>query len=253
MSGCQLTSNRAAPARSVGGNGARDLGAPMATELRPAEAAYLAGGPRSAVVTAIVMLRCDSAVGSARPGTINRKGPAPRGADPLTRAILGSLGTPIGSRMIRRRISVDKALMAIRTRLVAAGLLIPLWRRILAPIVLLGLSAAMFAAQPWGAGGVAVLALVSVRRPRCTRAGRRAIRELRQAYPVPGADDEPQPAWDTGMIVAVHDELELPGIAAFARRARLRTGGGWPDRSSTDAKNTSDHWGTGGFSGHATP
>jgi hypothetical protein len=52
------------------------------------------------------------------------------------------------------------------------------------------------------------------------------------------------------MIVAVHGELDLPEIAVFSRRARLRSGGGWPDRTASDAKNTNDHWGTSGFSGN---
>jgi uncharacterized protein (TIGR04222 family) len=219
----------------------------MGTELRPTEAAYLTGGPRRAVLAALVVLRRGSAVNAGQPGTIKRTGEPPSGSDPVTRAIVSSLSTPIGSRMIRRRISVDKALMAMRKRLVTAKLLLPLWRRLLVPTVLFGLSAVMVATQPWAAGGAAALALAATRWPRCTRAGRRAVRELRRAYPVPDADADPMPAWDTGMVVAVHGELELPGIAAFARRARLRTGGVWPDRSATDATNTNESWTRGAY------
>jgi uncharacterized protein (TIGR04222 family) len=218
----------------------------MATELKPTEAAYLTGGPRNAVLAALVMLRCGSAVTAGQPGTIKRNGPMPSGADPVMRAIMASLGTPMGSRAIRRRISVDKALMALRKRLVAAKLLIPTWRRLLVPLVLLGLGGAMVVTQPWVAGGAGALALVSMRWPRCTRAGRRAVRELRQAYQVPDSDDdtddEPLPAWDTGMVVAVHGELELPGVDAFARRARLRSGGVWPDGPSVGPNNNAGNY-----------
>lgn len=216
----------------------------MDVEVGPVEAGYLARGPRRAVLVAIVALRRCGAVTAGQHGTVRRKGVPPGWADPVMRAVIGSLTNPMGSRMIRRRIAVDRALVRTRRRLVERQLLLPLWLRFLLPLVLLGAGAALFRPLSWEAGGAMALAVVSLRWPRRTLAGWRAVRALRRRYRVP--EEAPLDAWDSGMVVAVHGTLDFPGVTAFARRTRLRTGGGWPDRGNTDAIDTVGGGSTGG-------
>jgi uncharacterized protein (TIGR04222 family) len=225
----------------------------VTAKLGIAQAGYLARGRRRAILGALVALRVHGAVAAGRPGTIRRKGPPPSWSDPLTRAVYRGLSTPVGTRMLRARTSVREALATTAEELVTAKLLIPGWRRAILPVVLFGVAAVLVHALPWAAAATGVPAVLAIRWPRRTRAGRRAVRDLRRAHPVPG-EDAPADAWGTGMVVALHGVLDLPNIAAFAVRARLRDGGVWPDRSATDAKLTSDDravWG--GGNEHSTP
>ena len=224
----------------------------MTAEPGIAEAGYLARGRRRAILGALAALRVDGAIGVARPGAIKQKRSPPSWADPVTRAVYRSLSVPGGMRMIRARTAVQKALAALRADLVAKGLVLPVWCRLLLPSVLGGASIALFPLLPWEAAGAALLAVGALRWPRRTWEGRRVVRKLRAEYP---ADDETETldAWRTGMIVALHGRLDLPNIAAFARKARLRDGGVWPDHSAGDARNTGDHWAQGGGNDHARP
>ncbi|MPZ83641.1 MAG: TIGR04222 domain-containing membrane protein [Actinophytocola sp.] len=170
-------------------------------ELSPAMAGYLARGPRRALLAVLVTLRRRSAVAVARSGMIKRTGPLLNATDPLERAVHATLSGPMGPGTLRRRTSVDEALVALREQLVARGLLVPRWRRL-----------------PFR---------------RRTSAGSRALREVRRRYPVP-AGDEPLPAVETGMVVALYGTLDLPGIRSFARR------GGLHDRCATESGTSAD-------------
>jgi uncharacterized protein (TIGR04222 family) len=222
----------------------------VTAELGIAAAGYLAHGRRRALLGAVVALRVEGAVAAGRPGAITQKGSPPRWADPVMRAAYRAVSTPGGMRAIKARMSVQSALSATRKKLVAQKQLLPAWRRLLLPLLLAGGAVALFAWLPWEAAGVAALAVVTLRWPRRTRAGRRTLRELRAAYPIPD-DEERLSPWETGMIVAVHGTLDLPNIAAFAKRARLRAGGFWPDRSLGDSRNDNEYWGVqGGTASH---
>lgn len=186
----------------------------MSTELSIAEAGYLARGRRRAVLGVLMTLRGAGAVASARPVGVRQKGPPPDWADPLARAVHLSVSSPRRLWRIRVFGSARRALTATRKSLVSKGLLLPGW-------------------------------------PVRTRAGRRALRELRDAYPLP-EDRKPLDARHTGMIVAVHGMVDLPGMALFVRRAKRRRRGR-AGRYLGDASNYNESWAIdGGVASHGS-
>jgi uncharacterized protein (TIGR04222 family) len=225
----------------------------MTAELGIAEAGYLARGRRRAMVAALVALRVSGAVVSSRKGTIRQRGTPPSWADPLTRAVFRAVSRPGDIRAIKARMSVQQALGALRKDLVARKLVLPVWRRLLPVVLLAGAGGVLFARLPWAALGAGVLAVVALRWPRRTWAGRRELRRLRGEWPDPDEDDEPADAWGTGMVVALHGRLDLDNIAVFTELA-LSGGGTWPDYSAGDSVNRNDRMAIdGGMDGHSLP
>jgi uncharacterized protein (TIGR04222 family) len=218
-------------------------------DLSPAQAGYLNRGQHRALTAALVVLRRSSSISVVKRGALKRRRTPPGDPDTLTRAIYESLETPIATRIIRHEAPVRAALTATRKELEAAKLLVPTWRRRLVPIVLVAAAAALFVWLPAAAWPVAALAVVSLFQWR-TRAGRRVLRELAYAYPIP--DEETKlPPRESGMVVALHGVLNLPCITRFARAAELLERRS-PPRAGADTP--SGHWGYyGAMSGHGNP
>lgn len=196
----------------------------------PSACGYLAAGPRRAVLVALVVLRRRSAVGIGGSGLVRCTGTLGPTDDPVERAVYTALNLPLGPRAIYARKGVQEALAVTGKRLVAAGLLLPAWRwviiRLVPPaVVSLAVLNILSGDVEWSvAGGGALLAAGSLLLSRRTRAGRRLLTGLREQLVFP---EKPLPPEETGMAVAVHGRLDLPGISAFARRAGLRDGGQW--------------------------
>ncbi|MEU4034997.1 TIGR04222 domain-containing membrane protein [Streptomyces collinus] len=160
----------------------------------PHTLALLRGGARAAVVTAVLDLHLRGAVRAGRPGTMRTSGPV-TGAPPpaLVKAVHASLYRPAGLRQLLDRRAVREALGALRADLVGAGLL----RRF---------------------------------PPGRTRAGRRALRELRARHPLPASPDG-LPAGDRVLLVALHGDRALTLSAPrFTREAGLTGRGGTTER-----------------------
>ncbi|MGW1891495.1 TIGR04222 domain-containing membrane protein [Streptomyces sp. NPDC002004] len=160
--------------------------------LTPEAVALLRGGPRAAVTVAVLALRLRGSVLPGRPGTMRTSGAATGSEHPLEKAVHAALYRPTGLRNLVDRPRVREALTALRTDLVAAGLLrtVPAMK---------------------------------------TRAGRRALRELRERLPLPEGLTRPsgvrQAGWtqaDMVLAVALYGEPALVAVAPhFAREAGL--------------------------------
>ncbi|MGH3877225.1 MAG: hypothetical protein ACRDSK_09340 [Actinophytocola sp.] len=74
----------------------------------------------------------------------------------------------------------------------AGELLLPMWRRLVPPLLLLVAAVTVFRPVSWeGAVTLAVLWVLSLRWPRRTLRGWRTVRDLRRDTPIPDEDDEP--------------------------------------------------------------
>ncbi|MEU3347642.1 TIGR04222 domain-containing membrane protein [Streptomyces sp. NPDC006700] len=157
--------------------------------LAPHEIAFLRGGRRAAVTVAVLALRAKDAVGPGRGGTMRTTGPA-RGALPhLTKTVHAALYRPAGMRQLLDREPVARALTDLRHELTDAGLL-------------------------------------RVFPPGRTRAGRQALRDLRDRHPLPTAG-KGLSADDRLLAVALYGDPALTRLMPrFAREAGLLGRGG---------------------------
>ncbi|MFJ2303936.1 TIGR04222 domain-containing membrane protein [Streptomyces sp. NPDC087787] len=181
--------------------------------LAPHEIAFLRGGRRAAVTVSVLALRTRGAVGPGRGGTMHTTGPA-RGAGTglpalphLTKTVHAALYRPAGMRQLLDREPVARALTDLRHELTAAGLL-------------------------------------RVFPPGRTRAGRRALRDLRDRHPLP-TTGRGLSADDRLLAVALYGDRALTRLMPrFAREAGLLGRGG------TTEQELPRSWGggSGGFS-----
>ncbi|MEV5797747.1 TIGR04222 domain-containing membrane protein [Streptomyces collinus] len=170
------------------------MGGTTRVPAEPHALALLRGGPRAAVVATVLDLHLRGTVRAGRPGTMRTSG-RPSGAPlpALAKAVHASLYRPAGLRQLLDRRAVREALGALRDELVGAGLL----RRF---------------------------------PPGRTRAGRRALRDLRARHPLPAAPDGLS-AGDRVLLVALHGDRALTLLAPhFAREAGLTGRGGTTER-----------------------
>lgn len=169
------------------------MSADMRIRLQPHEIALLRGGPRAAVMVAVVGLHLRGAVEAGRPGTLRTAEPvvadtvpgqSPPSLPPLESAVHASLEEPCGLRPLVRRSDIRLAVALMRIPLAEAGLLrYPL----LGP----------------------------------TRAARRHVRDLRESHPLP-ADRRGLSDRDRLLAVALHGEAALRALVPrFALRAGL--------------------------------
>ncbi|MEV6973137.1 TIGR04222 domain-containing membrane protein [Kitasatospora sp. NPDC093806] len=219
-------------------------------DLTAAGLAGVRGGPRAALVAAVVELHLAGVLDVDRRGRLRRVVHNSPGRDgtPLHRAAWAAFGRTLSwadaatappVRRAREELRVDlvrRGLRCGRVRLAAAHLL----------TVTAGVAAAL--AEARGAGGaglpVAALALGFLCTPARTLAGHRLLRGLRRRHPLPGAAGlaaagaaAPGPG-ETALLVALHGRRALrrllPDVAAraallggrAAREAVARTGGG---------------------------
>ncbi|MFG2121078.1 TIGR04222 domain-containing membrane protein [Streptomyces sp. NPDC048710] len=175
----------------------------------PQALALLRGGARAAVTVAVLGLHLRGAVKAWRPGTMRTSGPAP--GSPLTtlaKAVHTGLYRPAGMRQLLDRRPVREALGELRADLVGAGLL----RAVL---------------------------------PGPTRAGRRALKDLRARHPLPARRSGLSPE-DKLLLAALHGDKALAVLAPrFTREAGLTGRGGTTERELPRSWGSS---GGGGFS-----
>ncbi|MGV9453020.1 TIGR04222 domain-containing membrane protein [Streptomyces sp. NPDC003635] len=195
----------------------------------PYGTALLRGGPRAAVITAVVALHRRGVVEAGRPGTLRRSRTPEDGSGPwhpLEKAVRVGLYRPAGLRELLTRYVVRHALKRLRRELTAAGLL----RSAL---------------------------------PGPTRAGRRRLAELRRLHPLP-SDAEGLTHEELSLAVALHGDRALtallPGYAeaqGLVGRGRDRGGTGGRHsvspitglrRALTDEMEAGSEYGSGGYS-----
>ncbi|MFF4760120.1 TIGR04222 domain-containing membrane protein [Streptomyces sp. NPDC001292] len=176
------------------------------------EIAFLRGGRRAAVTVAVLALRVRGAVGPGRGGTMRTTGPAHGpGADlpalpHLTKTVHAALYRPAGLRQLLDREPVALALVDLRYELTIAGLL------------------RLFP-------------------PGRTRAGRRALRDLRDRHPLP-TTGKGLSSDDRLLAVALYGDRALTRLMPrFAQEAGLLGRGGTTERELRQS------WGGGGSGG----
>jgi uncharacterized protein (TIGR04222 family) len=169
-----------------------------ATGLGPQQVAYLGGGARLAVYTAIGGLRAAGAIGAGPGRTLVQTGPLPSGVTPLDRAVHHAAGRQVRAREVGSDQWVASALEELRAGLERGGFTVTreqrraamMWGIAGGALVLLGIARIVDGVQndkPVGflipllflAGVVTVVMLVRAAATR-TRAATRAIRELRR-------------------------------------------------------------------------
>ncbi|MCX2185333.1 TIGR04222 domain-containing membrane protein [Streptomyces sp. SKN60] len=194
---------------------------PERPELPPQALALLRGGPRAAVVVALVALHQRGAVAAGRRGTIRANGGAGRTRDPLQLGVHRSLQRALTLRLLATRPKARQALDALRAELGRTGLLRPPGRhraaRVLLVCVPLTVGAGLAAASPSALGlalgavpVLAALALLCV--PPTTRAARRLLAALRSRHPLPAHRREVTDARDVLLYVALYGD---PALALF--------------------------------------
>ena len=159
--------------------------------VEPTAIAYLRGGPWAATQTALATMASRGQLVTGPPGRIQRTGPNPPLGHTLERALYSDLYAKVGAREASIQPSVSRALQDIRTGLERDGFLRPKWRRVVLPVVLLGMSPLVvgWLANRVGLTGPApvlvLLAFVTLAGwfiPRRTAAGARALRAARRRY-----------------------------------------------------------------------
>ncbi|WMX44317.1 TIGR04222 domain-containing membrane protein [Streptomyces roseicoloratus] len=187
-------------------------------ELPPQALALLRGGPRAAVVVALVALHQRGAVAAGRRGTIRANGGAGSTRDPLQLGVHRSLQRALTLRLLATRPKARQALDALRAELGRAGLLRPPGRLRTArallvcvpPTVAAGLVATGVSGPALALGAVPVLAagaLLGV--PPTTRAARRLLDALRARHPLPARRQEVTEAREVLLYVALYGDPAL--------------------------------------------
>lgn len=203
--------------------------------------AYLRGGERAVVVTALATLHERGTVDVAKRGMVRRAGPLPGNAGAIERAVYAALYQPNGPQRLPGRPEPRRALADLRAELAEAGLLLGTWRWValrvtlcvallivLARLVAGGLHPLTFGVL----GGFLVIGLVLWVLPRRTRAGARTLRAVRRRYPLTSLGGSPR---DVGMCVGLYGKPALLyGMARFARDGGLLDGGKAYDRGVGD-------------------
>ncbi|MGW4159482.1 TIGR04222 domain-containing membrane protein [Streptomyces sp. NPDC004788] len=227
-------------------------------ELAPEALALLRGGPRAAVIVALVALHQRGAVAAGRRGTVRANGGAGRTRDPLQLGVHRSLQRALALRVLAGRPKARQALDALRAELGRSGLLRPPGRlraaRVLLVCVPVTVGIGLFATAPTtgdplpsllalALGAVPVLAAAALLCvPPTTRAARRLLANLRARHPLPAHRREVTDAKDVLLYVALYGDpaltLFLPHFSrdgGLLRRHHNRddgyaTGRGWnPD------------------------
>ncbi|MEU8762458.1 TIGR04222 domain-containing membrane protein [Streptomyces sp. NPDC048659] len=190
-------------------------------ELPPQALALLRGGPRAAVIVALVALHQRGAVAAGRRGTIRANGGAGRTRDPLQLGVHRSLQRALALRVLASRPKARQALDGLRAELGGTGLLRPPGRLRAARLMLAGVPVTVGAgllvtgftgpALLLGAGPVlAAAALLCV--PPTTRAARRLLAGLRERHPLPAYRREVVDGRDVLLYVALYGD---PALALF--------------------------------------
>ena len=158
--------------------------------LQPYEVALLRGGPRAAVMTAVVDLHLRGVVEAGRPGRLRTSGASPEDAGQATPPL------PPFAEAVRTALERPAGLPDL--------LLHPAVRRALAELVRGVRSAGMMRLLP----------------PHRSRAGRSALRALRAGHPLP-AHRKDVPPDDAVLAVALYGE---PALHVLVPRFALRAG-----------------------------
>ncbi|MFJ7069947.1 TIGR04222 domain-containing membrane protein [Streptomyces sp. NPDC101115] len=187
-------------------------------ELPPQALALLRGGPRAAVVVALVALHQRGAVAAGRRGTIRANGGAGRTRDPLQLGVHRSLQRALTLRLLATRPKARQALDALRAELGRTGLIRPPGRhrtaRVLLVCVLLTVAVGLLETGVSGPalalGAVPVLAAAALLNvPPTTRAARRLLDGLRARHPLPARRQEVTEAKDVLLYVALYGDPAL--------------------------------------------
>ncbi|MFJ3582736.1 TIGR04222 domain-containing membrane protein [Streptomyces sp. NPDC090127] len=201
---------------------------PQQAELAPPALALLRGGPRAAVVVALVALHQRGAVAAGRKGTIRANGGPGRTRDPLQLGVHGALRRALGLRVLAAQPGARRAVEALGGELARAGLIRPYGRLRVARGLLAGAVATAMAGplilRPSGAelalalvlGAVptaAALALLAL--PSTTRAAHRLLAGLRQRHPLPTHRHEVTDGNLVLLYVALYGD---PALALFLPR-----------------------------------
>lgn len=190
-------------------------------ELPPQALALLRGGPRAAVVVALVALHQRGAVAAGRRGTIRANGGAGRTRDPLQLGVHRSLQRALSLRLLATRPKARQALDALRAELGRTGLLRPPGRHRAARVLLVcvpltvgaGLAATGPSAPALALGAVPVLAALALLCvPPTTSAARNLLAALRSRHPLPAHRHEVTDARDVLLYVALYGD---PALALF--------------------------------------
>jgi uncharacterized protein (TIGR04222 family) len=176
--------------------GQRDV---RASQIRPEWAAYLNGGSRLAIYSALGSLRGSEAIEMSRDGGLAAPGRLPAGASPLDQAVYNAAAKGIRPRELATDQWVARAIGQLREELVQAGLSPSRYQRraaLLVPVLMLGLLGVGLA-RLWAgiAADKPVLLLILVvllhtvatlillfSVPRRTRAARKALGTLRATH-----------------------------------------------------------------------
>jgi uncharacterized protein (TIGR04222 family) len=231
---------------------------PGQAELAPQALALLRGGPRAAVVVALVALHQRGAVAAGRKGTIRANGGPGRTRDPLQLGVHSSLRRALGLRVLASQPRARRAVDALRDELGRSGLLRPRGRLLAARALLVGAAAAIPAGLlitgPPGAALAPALALGAV--PACAaltglflpatpRAARRLLAGLRERHPLPAHRREVTDGDLVQLYVALYGD---PALALFLPRFS-RDGGLLGQGGVADGYATGRGWFGGGYSG----
>ncbi|MEU8618578.1 TIGR04222 domain-containing membrane protein [Streptomyces sp. NPDC048623] len=219
-------------------------------ELPPQALALLRGGPRAAVVVALVALHQRGAVAAGRRGTIRANGGAGRTRDPLQLGVHRSLQRALTLRLLATRPKARQALDALRAELGRTGLLRPPGRHRAARVLLIcvpltvaaGLAANGVSGPALALGAVPVLgaaALLCV--PPTTRAARRLLAALRSRHPLPARRRDVTEARDVLLYVALYGDPALTLLLPhFSRDGGLLTHHPHPDDAYATGRGTTD-------------
>ncbi|WP_086725866.1 hypothetical protein [Streptomyces carpinensis] len=179
--------------------------------LEPHEIAFLRGGRRAALTVAVLTLRLRGSVGRGRGGTLcttqplDDTGTVLPALPALTEAVHGSLRSPADIRQLLVREEVALALVDVRHELTVAG-------------------------------------LMRVLLPGSTRAGRRTLRALRSAHPMPTTRRGLSPE-DRLLAVALYGDRALTTLMPrFAREGGLV---GRRGRATEREREYGQSWGSG--------
>lgn len=247
-------------------------------ELHPVEVAYLSGGPKLAVYSALASLRHAKAIGTGRDHTLTQTGTMPLGVAPLEQALYNAAGQGVASRTVADHPWVRGALDRLRERLEDAGLLPTRQARLSARLGGLALLALAGVGVARVADGIAndrpvgfLIALLVVlflstlpvlvgSVPQTTGAGRRRLVGLRAHYGHLSPEHRPSfavyGAAGAAMGVALYGTTMLwamdPAFAEDAEigREQLQAGGGAAvDVGGVGSEGSSDGGGGGGCGG----
>ncbi|MEU9861433.1 TIGR04222 domain-containing membrane protein [Streptomyces sp. NPDC047971] len=220
---------------------------PERAELAPQALALLRGGPRAAVVVALVALHQRGAVAAGRKGTIRANGGPGRTRDPVQLGVHSSLRRALGIRVLASQPRARRAVDALSAELGRAGLLRPYGRLRLARALLVcavaTVAAGLLITRPSGAGLALALGLGAVPAgtasvllflPPTTRAARRLLAGLRERHPLPAHRREVTDGNLVLLYVALYGDPALAlFLPRFSRDGGLLGRGGGTDGYAT--------------------